>query len=45
MEPRWRHGKKAIAEPARTLAAHALIARICAYYHWEHEEHIAPLVG
>jgi DDE superfamily endonuclease len=44
IEPRWVHGKRAIAEPARTLSASELIGRICAYYGCEHEEHLAQKV-
>ena len=44
IEPKWMHGKTAIAEPTRTLSASELIERICAYYRCEHEEHIAQKV-
>ena len=32
IEPRWVHGKRAIVEPARLLAAEVLIQRVCAYF-------------
>ena len=44
IEPKWVHGKRAIAEPERTLSARELIERICAYYGCEHEEHLAQQV-
>ena len=44
IEPKWVHGKRAIAEPERTLSASELIERICAYYGCEHEEHLAQQV-
>jgi DDE superfamily endonuclease len=31
LEPRWRHGKRAVVEPARMLSAPELISRVCAY--------------
>jgi transposase len=33
IEPKWVHGKRAVAEPVRTLAVAELMQRICAYYH------------
>jgi transposase len=45
IEPKWVHGKRAIAEPERTLSASELIERICAYYGCEHEEHLAQQVA
>lgn len=33
IEVQWMHGKRAIAEPARTLTADELIHRICRYFH------------
>jgi DDE superfamily endonuclease len=41
IEPKWVHGKRAIAEPDRLLSAAELEARVYAYYHSEREE---PLV-
>ena len=32
IEPKWAHGKRAVVEPDRTLAAHDLKQRICDYY-------------
>jgi hypothetical protein len=32
IESKWVHGKRAIAEPDRTLQVEALKHRICAYY-------------
>ena len=32
IEPKWMHGKKAIAEPARTLTAEELMKRVYEYY-------------
>lgn len=40
IEPKWVHGKRAIVEPARTLTAAELIARICAFYQCEQEAHL-----
>jgi len=35
IEPKWAHGKKAIAEPERKLAAQEIKDRVCVYYHCE----------
>jgi hypothetical protein len=35
IEPKWVHGKRALAEPARKLCADELKHRICAYYECE----------
>ena len=32
IEPEWGHGKRAVAEPARKLAAAELKQRLCAHY-------------
>jgi len=40
IEPRWVQGKRAVAEPARTLSADELAERICAYYGCAHEPHL-----
>jgi hypothetical protein len=40
IEPKWAHGKKAIAEPERLLAASEVQTRVCDYYGCEH---LAPL--
>ena len=43
IEPRWAHGKKAIVEPGRLLAACEVRARVCDYYGCEHLEPLAQL--
>ena len=40
IEPKWVHGKRAVAEPDRLLRADALEARVCAYYGCAREAHI-----
>ena len=40
IEPRWVHGKRAIVEPTRTLAAHEVAGRVCAYFDCEYLRHI-----
>ena len=35
IEPKWVHGKRAIAEPDRKWGVDELKHRICAYYHCE----------
>jgi transposase len=35
IEPKWVHGKRAIAEPTRTLTGEETQQRICDYYHCE----------
>ena len=40
IEPRWAHGKRAILEPTRLLAAQELIERVCTYYGCEN---LAPI--
>ena len=40
IEPKWVHGKRATAEPNRTLGVEELIARLCDYYDCEHEQHL-----
>ena len=40
IEPRWVHGKRAVMEPTRLLAAQELIERICTYYECENLEPI-----
>jgi hypothetical protein len=43
IEPKWLHGKKRVAEPARLLPAAELEDRICATYHCPHHPHlVAP---
>ena len=45
IEPKWVHGKRAIAEPDRKLGADELKHRICAYYECELLEPIAQQVA
>ena len=35
IEPKWVHGKRAIAEPTRTLTSEETRQRVCDYYHCE----------
>jgi transposase len=44
IEPRWLHGKKAIAEPERLLTAADVETRVCAYYGCEQHEHLQQIV-
>ena len=44
IEPRWAHGKRAILEPTRLLAAQELIERVCTYYGCENLAPITPQV-
>ncbi len=41
IEPKWLHGRRAVAEPARLLSGQDLAERVCAYYGCTHEEHLA----
>jgi len=41
IEPKWRHGKRWIIEPARLLTADELAERVCACYGCVHEEHLS----
>jgi transposase len=41
IEPKWVHGKRRVAEPARLLPAHELIERVCAAFGCPHEAHLA----
>ena len=41
IEPKWLHGKRAIVEPERKLAAGEMIERVHAYYGCERLEPIA----
>jgi transposase len=45
IEPKWVHGKRAVAEPERKLSVEELEQRICAYYECERLEHIAQKVA
>ena len=40
IEPRWVHGKRRVAEPARLLTADELERRVCAAFHVPHYEHL-----
>ena len=40
IDPKWVHGKRAIVEPTRLLCAHEVAARVCAYYHCPHDDHL-----
>jgi transposase len=40
IEPKWVHGKRAVAEPDRLLSADELEARVYAYYGCEREPHL-----
>ncbi len=42
IEPKWRHGKRWIIEPARLLTADEIAARVCACYGCIHEAHLSP---
>jgi DDE superfamily endonuclease len=41
IEPKWRHGKRAVVEPARVLPTAELRQRVCAYYQGELTDFIA----
>ncbi len=41
IEPKWRHGKRWIIEPARLLTAHEIAERVCTCYGCIHEEHLS----
>jgi hypothetical protein len=43
VQPKWAHGKKAIVEPERLLAASEVRTRVCDYYGREHLEPLAQL--
>jgi hypothetical protein len=40
IEPKWVHGKRAIAEPARLLSATELEDRVCAYFDCPPQDHL-----
>jgi transposase len=40
IEPKWMHGKRRIAEPARLLTADEIAARVCACLDCRHESHL-----
>lgn len=41
IEPKWVHGKRAVAEPDRLLTAQELADRICDYFACSHEPHLS----
>jgi hypothetical protein len=41
IEPYWTHGKRAVAEPDRLVAANELAERVCAYFDCPYEAHLA----
>ena len=41
IEPKWRHGKRWIIEPARLLTADEIAERVCACYGCGHEAHLS----
>ena len=43
IEPKWAHGKKAVVEPDRLLAAAEVRTRVCDYYGCEQLEPLAQL--
>ena len=40
IEPKWVHGKRAVAEPARLLTAAEVEERVCAYFGGHSQEHL-----
>lgn len=44
IEPKWVHGKRAVAEPERVLAAEELIDRVFAYYRCARTAHLSKVV-
>lgn len=45
IEPKWIHGKRAVAEPGSTLSAQELTRRICNYFGSDHHEHLIQNVS
>jgi DDE superfamily endonuclease len=41
IEPKWLHGKRRVAEPARLLTARELADRVCAAFGCDHEPHLS----
>jgi len=41
IEPKWSHGKRRVAEPARLLTAHEPADRVCAAFGCAHEPHLS----
>ena len=42
IEPKWVHGKRAVAEPARLLSLAEIMQRVCDYYNCQFTDPIAP---
>jgi len=40
IEPKWKHGKKAIVEPERLLTAHEVETRVCEHYGCDQRDHL-----
>jgi len=45
IEPKWIHGKRAIAEPDSVLPPQQLATRICDYFGSHHHEHLKQIVS
>jgi hypothetical protein len=45
IEPKWIHGKRAVAEPGCVLPAQQLASRICDYFGSDHHEHLKQNVS
>src|SRR5262245_45515682 len=45
IEPRWMHGKKAIAEPGRLLSAEEVESRVCEHYGCPREARLQQVVA
>jgi hypothetical protein len=45
IEPRWMHGKRAVAEPERKLTAQELTQRVCDYYGFTLLPHLSKKVA
>jgi transposase len=45
IEPKWAHGKRAVAEPERLLTAQEVKDRVCDYYGCEHSEPLQQKVA
>lgn len=41
IEPKWVHGKRKVAEPARLLTATELADRVCASFGCDHDDHLS----
>jgi len=45
IEPKWAHGKRAVAEPERLLTAQEVKDRVCGYYGCEQSEPLQQMVA